>query len=497
LEHKSKSLIIGLIIAVGVLVIVVGNAFLDRAQVGVKDAFTENFTGDVYVYGRVPGKLALPSSILFGQMANGNGQDSETPLLPDFNSLAEYVSKRPGVKASAGLVTAMAMFNVEDKSDPAAAAAKAESGDGADTSILGGAVLMGIEPESYHKMFDNIRIVQGHYLEPGEEGLMLSAKMLSRIKKAAKVELKVGDQLILQGFGSGGFNSRKAPLAAVFESKTESDANQFMAFADVNTVRLLSSLTVGGAAEVAIPESTKALAASTNEDDIFSQDEVVSGGATTQDVSAAVAAAETAPKPKAVADTGAWQYILLKLDNPASTGSTITSLNAYFIKNGIAAVAGDWKGAASPFSQFITQIRSVLGIVILVLAVVAIIIIMNTLVVSVIERTGEIGTMRALGAQKPFVWKMFLIETLCVTLVFGLAGILLSALAMGILDLAAIKASNSLLKILFGGEYLHLTLSAGAVVSTLLMVAAVSFLAHIYPVMVALRIQPVRAMQAE
>ena len=32
LEHKAKTLIIGLIITVGVIVIVVGNAFLDRAE---------------------------------------------------------------------------------------------------------------------------------------------------------------------------------------------------------------------------------------------------------------------------------------------------------------------------------------------------------------------------------------------------------------------------------------------------------------------------------
>ncbi len=65
------------------------------------------------------------------------------------------------------------------------------------------------------------------------------------------------------------------------------------------------------------------------------------------------------------------------------------------------------------------MIRIVFSVAILIVAIVAIIIIMNTLVISVIERTGEIGTMRALGAQKPFVWLMFLVETLTVTIVFG------------------------------------------------------------------------------
>ena len=61
---------------------------------------------------------------------------------------------------------------------------------------------------------------------------------------------------------------------------------------------------------------------------------------------------------------------------------------------------------------------------------VAVIIMMNTLVISVIERTGEIGTMRALGARKGFVWKMFLVETLTIAVVFGLIG---TGLALGAL----------------------------------------------------------------
>ena len=122
---------------------------------------------------------------------------------------------------------------------------------------------------------------------------------------------------------------------------------------------------------------------------------------------------------------------------------------------------------------------------------------MNTLVVSVIERTGEIGTMRALGAQKGFVWKMFLVETLCITLTFGLIGIILSWISMTVINLIGFTAGNSFLKVLFGGEVLKLSLSAGSVAGILVMVALVSLAAHIYPVLVALRIQPVRAMQTE
>jgi len=128
---------------------------------------------------------------------------------------------------------------------------------------------------------------------------------------------------------------------------------------------------------------------------------------------------------------------------------------------------------------------------------VAIIIMTNTLVISVIERTGEIGTMRALGAQRGFVRKMFLVETLTIAVVFGAIGTALGVGIIGILNLAHIEAGNAFLQILFAGKVLHASASLGSIVSSLVLVIVVAILAHIYPVSLALKIEPVRAMQIE
>jgi ABC-type lipoprotein release transport system permease subunit len=50
---------------------------------------------------------------------------------------------------------------------------------------------------------------------------------------------------------------------------------------------------------------------------------------------------------------------------------------------------------------------------------------------------------------------------------------------------------------LFGGKILHLVPKASSFVSTVLMIFVVAYLAHVYPVAVALKVQPVRAMQNE
>ena len=133
--------------------------------------------------------------------------------------------------------------------------------------------------------------------------------------------------------------------------------------------------------------------------------------------------------------------------------------------------------------------RVVFALAILIIAVVAMIIIMNTLVVSISERTAEIGTMRALGAQKGFVWRMLFLETLAVSVLFGAVGMALGSAVVGILNAAGIPASNPLLSMVAGNSTLRPTLAASSLGGSVLLVIAIAIIAHIYPVRAALRIR--------
>ncbi|NOY09808.1 MAG: FtsX-like permease family protein, partial [Spirochaetes bacterium] len=124
-----------------------------------------------------------------------------------------------------------------------------------------------------------------------------------------------------------------------------------------------------------------------------------------------------------------------------------------------------------------------------------VIIMMNTIVISVTERIPEIGTMRAIGAQKGFVRRMIIAETLMVSVIFGIIGIILGALVLGVLYLKGIPASNIFLQILFGGKVLHPVMSVQSLVLALVVTAVIGIIASLYPVSVALKIQPVKAMQ--
>jgi len=120
---------------------------------------------------------------------------------------------------------------------------------------------------------------------------------------------------------------------------------------------------------------------------------------------------------------------------------------------------------------------------------------MNTLVISVTERATEIGTMRALGAQKSFIRRMILWETVLTSGIFGLIGAVVGLIVLWILGATGIEAPNIFFEMLFGGKVLHPVPSPGAIAASLFIVIAIAVAASLYPLRIALKTPPVKAMQ--
>ena len=82
----------------------------------------------------------------------------------------------------------------------------------------------------------------------------------------------------------------------------------------------------------------------------------------------------------------------------------------------------DWQTASGMVGQFITVIRIVLWIAIIIIFLVTLVIINNSMLLATMERVGEIGTIRAIGAGRSFVLAMFLLETTLLGIGSGLLG---------------------------------------------------------------------------
>jgi ABC-type antimicrobial peptide transport system permease subunit len=120
------------------------------------------------------------------------------------------------------------------------------------------------------------------------------------------------------------------------------------------------------------------------------------------------------------------------------------------------------------------------------------------MVMATLQRVKEIGTMRAIGAQRRFVVTMLLVEIGSIGVAFGLAGAVLGGLVIAAIRVGGgIPAVTDLLYFVFSGPALFPRLGTLSVVGSLASVVLVAILSALYPAVLAMRVTPVEAMSTE
>jgi putative ABC transport system permease protein len=144
----------------------------------------------------------------------------------------------------------------------------------------------------------------------------------------------------------------------------------------------------------------------------------------------------------------------------------------------------DLTDSANQQSGFLTALLAGIALVSLIVGGIGI---MNIMLVSVTERTREIGIRKAIGAKRKDILYQFLIESVTLSLVGGLLGV---SLGVG-LSLWAAKPAEE------GGLGFPMMLSATPVIVSFAFSALVGVFFGIYPAMKASRLDPIEALRYE
>jgi len=125
--------------------------------------------------------------------------------------------------------------------------------------------------------------------------------------------------------------------------------------------------------------------------------------------------------------------------------------------------------------------------------------IINTMLMAVLERTKELGMLMSIGMNKSRVFKMIMIETVFLSLIGGIVGIIMGAIV-------TIATANSGIDISFVSEgfgamgydsIVYPVLKIKNVIDVVIMVFITGILAAIYPALKALKLKPAEAIRID
>ena len=495
-EHKSKTIIISLFLIFGIAIVIMGNSFLESINKGLEKDFRQNYTGDITI--SIKPKKGQTIDIFSASSATMSmSMDSFTiPAIPDLDGVMNVVNETSGISKKTKLISSQVLVMYGKELD-----FSAFSEDGLTFDDMPIAMLFAGEDDTYWDTFQGIHFIEGTYPSPNTNEVIIDTRVKSAYESIYKRELHVGDQIAMSS--PMGTTIRDAVVSGIFKPANEYSAMFQSVYSNPSFARAFADLTSGSVVDEEfdydslydlsdIDEMSEDELFGGSEDDIFGDIEEleVSTDLNFDDILGDTTKRDELNK----TDDGAWQFVLMKCRNPFDTEKIINELNEKFNEREINARAMGWKLAAASYAYTVEGVGLIFNILIIILGIVVFIIIMNTMTISIIERTGEIGTMRAIGAEKKFVRKLFYTETLILTSISCVIGILLAFIIMSIFNSLNIAITNSIAKMILGGGLLHFSPTFPIIINTIIVALGGSLLSNIYPVKSALKITPLKAL---
>jgi ABC-type lipoprotein release transport system permease subunit len=488
-RHKGKSLVIGLILFLGALIMTVGNGVVSGMERGLREGIINRFTGHIVV------------------ISDKQEQDNVifTPLGKDVQVIAGYEKIKHILQTS----------DYIHKFLPVGKGMTLIVNENGDVSY---GLVLGVNFEEYQKMFmNNVKLVEGAFLGKDDRGILITSGNRKRfydeldfwlMPEGAKLNdknltdeaVKLKDSLDVKNdivlMGSSMENTTmdlRLKVKGVVKYEYLDDYWKNFNIIDIESFREAFQYVTASDAAVNIPKEKRKLLEAENLDSLFEDTVVTKAGAREKKYEISELIGKKAARKKSGIDSGAYNLIFVKLKKGESIERSLRKLNHAFKAAGAEVRAVPWGNAVGQLADMATIMRgATIGFVMLIFFV-AVIIIMNTLSMTALERVSEIGMMRAVGAQKSFISGMFLGETAIISFVFGGAGIMAGGICIFILNLLHITTENNILELLFGGNVLRPTLGFLDIMIGIIELALVTIIAAAYPLRVARRITPLDA----
>jgi ABC-type lipoprotein release transport system permease subunit len=497
MRHRGKSLIIGVILFLGALLMTLGNGIISGMNRGLEDNIINGFMGDIVIISN----KEKSDNMLFKMYGES------ISALPEYKGIKDVLKGEKYVDSFLPVGKNVVMVINEDEGDP------------------GYIFLLGVDFKEYKKMFpNNIHATEGRLMNDDEQGIMISEhtrnevytnmniwmipenctldeKNLSDEAKPYKKELSLKNSAVFMGLKDDSSSSDiRLGIKGIIRYGALNTFWGHFSIVDIESYRNCMGYFSAADVAVNIPEKNQKILGSddSNLDAMFGKDSFIVTDTGSSDVSSVSFKKKVLTTKTGIdLETGTYNCIFVKLKDSGTLDQSVDALNSQFKKSGIDVRAVTWKKASGFIGNMATIIKGALFIFVMMLFFVAVIIIVNTLTMAAIERTTEIGMMRAIGARKSFIGGMFLGETAILSCLFGGLGFILGVIAVYIIPHFHITTANDLLQLMYGGDTLRPYLSLWDMFLVILQLAMVTFVTVLYPIKVANSITPLDAIARE
>ncbi|HEX3020640.1 MAG TPA: FtsX-like permease family protein [Chitinispirillaceae bacterium] len=502
LRHRGKSIVIGVILFLGALIMTAGNGVISGMDRGMQKNIVEGFTGDAMLISE-----KQESDNVFMEFMG-----KSVATIENFNQINSALVKLSYVKKVLPIGKNFAM------------ALNSEGG------IADGVFVLGVDFKKYRDFFgDNLKLVEGNFPDKTNEPFALiptswrkmygefysiilspegnkpdtstlGKEILERIS-----DMQNQHDVVYMGMNTENTTTDvRVPVSAIVKYRSLNTIWGQFPILDIESYRECQGYFSAEAKNTDIKKEDELLLSASAEslDDLFSGSEMIdSKGYNNKDAvtlsAGSLASVKEERKNDIDLNDGIFNMILLRFTDKSNLDQTVKMLNKDLSGLNLGVRAIPWKKATGMIGSMAVLIKTSLFLFVMFLFFVAIIIIVNTLSMAALERTSEIGMMRAVGARKSFIRMMFLGETAVLSAVFGGAGIVVGIIAVNIVAAFNIPTDNDMVQLLFGGDTFKPFLSLFDIGLALIQLIIVTLIAVIYPIRVASNIKPLDAISRD
>jgi ABC-type lipoprotein release transport system permease subunit len=492
-RHRGKSLTIGILLFLGAFFMSLGNATIQGARDGLRSA-ASRYTGHLVLVHQAERKQNVFTA------------DEGLKVLPEYAGIKTVLNNQPyiagHVPMSRGTVS---MLNE-------------------DTGRTESWWVLGVDFEAYQQVFESYIVTEGVGLHTGGRGIMLHRgarrglfrqhgywlmpeggtiddAQLPPEAREWKSDLPVKHDIVLIGFSDDGFDMDvRVPLKGLFAMQNFYHFPYYLIL-DSESYRACFGYITASDKTVALSNETEALLEADDADTMFMETETVASVDQMAELKNAdeLLNATTHTPPGVNSEDGVYHLVAVKLTDAMSVNAARVQLREAFDKANVPVKVLTWKQALADEIQAVDIIHWAFIAFHGCVFVAAIIVIMNALSMAAIERIPEIGAMRAIGARKHAISRMFFIETLILAVLFGVSGIAagnLAAWGIQFWPREGLRLSYFWMLIL-GGFWPNPIISIGGILRNVTQLAIVTLLAVGYPLQIAGKITPLDAVVCE